>query len=112
MSAAEQNGTTPPTPQEQLDAFLQAASAQASAHIVDPGNAFPLAAPVPDVAVLSTASATLGTGQRVLIATVRVGGTTLTLKLPRETAIAWGRQLVKGGQELGGLIVPAPGVHP
>lgn len=49
---------------------------------------------------------------QILLMTVRSGGTTLTVHLTRDDAITWGRQLVKAGQAMSGIIVPNAVIPP
>lgn len=85
----------------------------AQAHIVDPGNVFVLSGPRSDVTVVM-AEAQDEHGP-LLVATIRTGTTTLTLKLSREQAERIGAAFTGSAGAMTDLVIPAglvvPGVN-
>jgi hypothetical protein len=49
---------------------------------------------------------------QILLATIRCGGTTLTVHLGRDDAVNWGRHLIHAAQNMTSLIVPAGALPP
>lgn len=88
-------------------------TAIAQAHIVDPGNAFVLTGPRSDVTVVM-AQAQDDAGP-LLVATIRTGTVTLTLKVSREQALQIGAAFTGAAGQMSDLVIPAglvvPGVN-
>ena len=71
---------------------------------IDPGNPFVMGGPVPPVQ-WTTTSVPSSAGPLTVL-TLRTAGTTLSVLLPRESAIELARMLRNTAQQSGGLIVP------
>ena len=85
----------------------------AQAHIVDPGNVFVLSGPRSDVTVVM-AQAQDDAGP-LLVATIRTGTVTLTLKVSREQALQIGAAFTGAAGQMSDLMIPpglvVPGVN-